>query len=80
MSLEHSSVRKIREPEPFVGEQEAAKFLNVSPRTMQRWRVEPPDDGGPKFYRLGARVVYRLSELSEWAGKNAFGNTSQYEA
>jgi hypothetical protein len=78
MSLEHSPNR--HRIEAFVSEREAAKFLNVSPRTMQRWRVEPPVNGAPKFYRLGARVVYRLSELSAWAEENAFHHTSEYRA
>ncbi len=68
-------------PEPFVGEQEAAKFLKVSVRTLQRWRTEPPVGGAPRFYKLGRkRVAYRLSDLSTWAERRAFGSTSEFDA
>ena len=64
--------------EPFVAEVEAAKFLNVSVRTLQRWRTEPPAGGGPQFFKLGPkRVVYRLSGLSRWAESRAFNSTSE---
>ena len=67
--------------EPFVLEQEAAKFLKVSVRTLQRWRTEPPSGGGPRFYKLGRkRVAYRLSDLSAWAEGRALNSTSQFDA
>ena len=67
--------------EPFVVEQEAAEFLKVSVRTLQRWRTEPPAGGAPRFYKLGRkRVAYRLSDLSAWAESRAFGSTSEFDA
>lgn len=66
--------------EPFVIEQEAAEFLKVSVRTLQRWRTEPPAGGALRFYKLGRkRVAYRLSDLSAWAESRAFGSTSEYD-
>ncbi len=67
--------------EPFVMEQEAADFLKVSVRTLQRWRTEPPAGGAPRFYKLGRkRVAYRLSDLSAWAESRAFGSTSEFDS
>ena len=67
--------------EPFVIEQEAAEFLKISVRTLQRWRTEPPAGGGPRFYKLGRkRVAYRLSDLSAWAEGRAFESTSEFDA
>lgn len=57
--------------ESFVREREAALFLGVSSRTLQRWRAEPPQCGGPRFYRLGGRIAYRLGDLVEWAEAQA---------
>ena len=84
MSLEHSPARDGRGVgdgiEPFVPEVEAAKFLNVSVRTMQRWRTEPPAGGGPQFFKLGPkRVVYCLSVLGRWAEGRAFNSTSEMD-
>ena len=82
MTVEHSPTPKLRPPrEPFVVEQEAADFLKVSVRTLQRWRTEPPAGGAPRFYKLGRkRVAYRLSDLSAWAESRAFGSTSEFDA
>ena len=82
MSLEHSPARDGQGfgngAEPFIGEREAANFLGVSVRTLQRWRTEPPTGGAPQFFKLGAkRVAYRLSVLSKWAETRAFNSTSE---
>lgn len=66
--------------EPFASEREAARYLNLSTRTLQRWRVEPPAAGAIPFYRLGKRVAYKLSELSAWAARRRFGSTSEADA
>ena len=66
--------------EPFVTEREAAGFLGISARSLQRWRTEPPTGGAPRFYKLGAkRVVYRLSDLTRWAESRAFNSTSEMD-
>ncbi len=67
--------------EPFVTEREAAAFLGISVRTLQRWRTEPPRGGAPQFYKFGRRrVAYRLSTLSRWAETRAFGSTAEVDA
>lgn len=43
---------------------EAAVFLTLSPKTLNKLRVI---GGGPRFRKLGRRVVYKLSDLEEWA-------------
>lgn len=45
-------------------EDDAAKFLNNSPRTLQRWRALRQ---GPPYIKLGARVYYPKDELLRWA-------------
>lgn len=80
MSLEHSPVRPGSgiSAEPFVGERDAAEFLGVSVRTMQRWRTAPPTGGAIRFYKLGSkRVAYRISDLTRWAETQAFNSTSE---
>lgn len=66
--------------EPFIDEREAARFLNISVRTLQRWRTEPPENGPPRFYRLGRRVAYRFSDLTAWAEAQACFSTSEANA
>ena len=47
----------------FLTTQDLADLLNVSTKTVQRWRS---DGTGPPFYYLGAIVRYRESEVIEW--------------
>ena len=77
----HSDTTNQNFAEPFVGEREAAKFLHISVRTLQRWRTEPPTDGIPlTFYKLGnKRVAYRLSDCSRFAESRAYHSTSEME-
>ena len=44
-----------------LNQQELAERLNVSPRTLERWRWIGQ---GPRFLKLGGgRVVYRLQDV-----------------
>jgi CRP-like cAMP-binding protein len=46
---------------PLVMDTEAAaRQLGLSPRTLERWRVERR---GPTFIRVGKRRIYRLQDL-----------------
>ncbi|GJM02661.1 MAG: hypothetical protein DHS20C08_11620 [Rhodomicrobium sp.] len=59
---------------------DAAQLLSLSPRTMERLRV---NGGGPRFYKAGpgkrSRVLYGKSDLIDWLSQRSFDNTSQYD-
>jgi predicted DNA-binding transcriptional regulator AlpA len=58
----------------ILNESEAAKMLRLSPRTMQRLRL---DGGGPTFVRLTAhRIGYRISDLDAWTIQRLAASTS----
>ena len=57
----------------FLTTDEAAAFLRLSPRTLEKQRVL---GGGPRFRKFGARVVYAAADLRAWADSNTFGMTS----
>jgi len=48
----------------FLSTGQVARLLDLSPRTLEKWRVT---GGGPTYVKLGRRVVYRLSDLELWA-------------
>ena len=50
----------------FLLEDESARLLRLSPRTMQRHRQAGT---GPPYRRLGHRVVYARNDLLEWADR-----------
>jgi hypothetical protein len=57
----------------FLNNDEAAQFLNLSPRTLEKQRVT---GGGPRFRKFGRRVLYALSDLEVWANARTFETTS----
>jgi hypothetical protein len=62
--------------EIFLIQDEAAKLLRISPRTLERHRVAGT---GPKFMKAGKRVLYSETELTDWLAKNTFQSTSEFE-
>lgn len=65
-------VPETADPE-FLTTEEAAVFLRLSPRTLEKQRVL---GGGPRFRKFGARVVYARSDLRTWADSRSYGMTS----
>lgn len=60
----------------YYTQSEAADLLRVSPRTLERYRVAGT---GPRFVKLGRRVLYRASDLEAWAAANTFASTSEVD-
>jgi len=58
---------------------EAARYVRLSARTLERFRVEGT---GPKYTKAGpgkrARVLYRHSDLEDWLDGYSFRSTSEY--
>jgi excisionase family DNA binding protein len=52
---------------------EAAAYLGLSPSTLNKLRLA----SGPRYLKLGRRVLYDLRELEAWAAKNTRDHTSQ---
>lgn len=42
----------------------AARFLGLSPRTLEKMRME---NSGPRYRKFGSRCVYTINDLREWA-------------
>ena len=48
----------------YLSTREAAHYLGLAPRTLNRYRVS---GDGPVFHRFGGRVRYRREDLDAWA-------------
>jgi hypothetical protein len=57
----------------YLTNDEAAAFLRLSPRTLEKQRVI---GGGPRFRKFGRRVLYAIADLETWADSRAFEMTS----
>ena len=53
----------------YLTNDEAAAFLRLSPRTLEKLRVE---GGGPRFHKFGRRVRYAIDDLESWADARVF--------
>ncbi|MEJ1967047.1 MAG: helix-turn-helix domain-containing protein [Rhizomicrobium sp.] len=60
-------------PPRYLRTQEAARFLGLSPRTLEKHRTYGT---GPRYSKLGGRVVYSLDDLQEWANRGLKTSTS----
>ena len=47
----------------------------VSVRTLANWRWA---GNGPKFTRIGGRILYYLNELVQWEDKRTVEHTGDY--
>ena len=60
-------------PPRYLRTKEAARFLGLSPRTLEKHRTYGT---GPRYSKLGGRVVYSLDDLQEWANRGLKTSTS----
>jgi predicted DNA-binding transcriptional regulator AlpA len=52
---------------------EAARYLSLSPRTLEKHRTYGT---GPSYRKIGGRVVYAVADLNAWADVGTRTSTS----
>ena len=63
------------DPDALATEREAADFLGVTTRALQKWRGT---GSGPKFVRISSRCVrYRRRDLIAWSESHLKSSTSE---
>jgi hypothetical protein len=60
-------------PSRYLDSDEAAEFLHLSRRTLEKHRYL---GGGPRFRKFGRRVRYTMADLERWAEARVFAMTS----
>lgn len=60
-------------PPRFLRTKEAAEFLSLSPRTLEKHRTYGT---GPAYRKLGGRVVYAVDDLEAWTRRGAVTSTT----
>jgi len=60
-------------PPRYLRTPEAARFLGLSGRTLEKHRTYGT---GPRYSKLGGRVVYRLDDLQAWVELGTKSSTS----
>jgi len=56
-----------------ITQQQLAARWHLSPRTLEQWRWLGK---GPKFLKIGARVLYREEDVVDWEAAQVCQNTS----
>jgi len=64
------------QPQRYLTNDEAADYLRLSPRTLEKQRII---GGGPRFRKFGRRVMYAVADLDNWASERSFETTSDPE-
>ena len=60
-------------PPRYLRTPEAARFLGLSGRTLEKHRTYGT---GPRYSKLGGRVVYNFEDLQAWVARGAKASTS----
>ncbi len=56
-----------------VTQTELARRWSISPRTLERWRWIGE---GPRFLKIGGRVLYRLDEIEAFESRQTRSSTA----
>ena len=67
-------VNALNDEGSFLNTRRAAAYLDLSPRTLDGYRVSGE---GPAFHRFGNRVRYRRSDLDLWAAGRRATTTAE---
>ena len=60
-------------PPRYLRTKEAATFLSLSARTLEKHRTYGT---GPAYHKLGGRVVYSVDDLTAWVARGSVTSTS----
>jgi len=60
-------------PPRYLRTPEAARFLGLSGRTLEKHRTYGT---GPRYSKIGGRVVYAIADLQTWAERGLKASTS----
>ena len=60
-------------PQEYVRTRDAARYLSLSHRTLEKLRVA---GSGPEYFKMGRAVLYAISGLDAWLARNRRCSTS----
>lgn len=64
------------DPEYITAAELSARWKGaITARTLANWRCT---GSGPRFVKIGGRVMYRLADVQAWENSRSVTSTSQY--
>ena len=73
MDDEATRAANAKKGSPFLSTAQAAYYIGLSRRTLEKMRVV---GGGPKYRKHGRYVRYHIVDLDDWSTGRAKGSTS----
>jgi len=73
MNDEHERAARAKKGSPFLDTAQAAHYVGLSRRTLEKMRVV---GGGPRYRKHGRYVRYHIDDLDEWSASRAKTSTS----
>jgi hypothetical protein len=64
---------EITHQQEYVRMRAAARYLSLSPRTLEKLRVT---GAGPQYFKMGRAVLYAIGDLEAWLAGNRRCSTS----
>lgn len=59
---------------PYLTNREAAAFLRLAPRTLDRYRYL---GCGPRYHKFGRKVIYARLDLEVWSNQRTYRTASE---
>lgn len=59
----------------LISAKQTARMLGVHPNTLCKWRIRGI---GPRYMKIGQKIIYRVSDIDDWLGRRTYDNTTQY--
>lgn len=69
------STQTQRPADACLSTEQAAARLNLSPSTLNKWRLT---GDGPRFLKLGRRVVYKREDIDAFLTTRSRASTAEY--
>jgi len=63
-----------KELKPLLDEVQAAPYAGTEPKTLSNWRTLGK---GPKFLKIGRKVMYHPDDIAEWVNARRVQSTSE---
>ena len=73
MTDEAARAAMAKKGSPFLNTAQAAFYIGLSKRTLEKMRVQ---GGGPKYRKHGRYVRYHIDDLTAWSEARSRGSTS----
>lgn len=71
------TLNKLPPRSEFLNEKELSALWGISVSTLQHWRCGVDGNTGPRFYKIGCRVLYHKDDILRYARERFYVSTGE---